>query len=53
MNFIKEPEADIAARLMWVDSNTLKYVNKEGIERKIDVSNDDFKELQFNIVPLY
>jgi hypothetical protein len=35
----------VAARARWLDNNTLKYVNSEGIERKIDMSSEDFQEI--------
>jgi hypothetical protein len=53
MNCRIEPHVGVAARCMWLDNNTLKYVNREGIERKIDVSNNEFEEIQFNVVPLF
>jgi hypothetical protein len=43
----------VASRFTWVDNNTIKYVNREGIERTIDVSNDKFTEVEFNVVPLF
>lgn len=32
-------------RSKWIDENTLLIVNKEGIEKLIDVSNDKFEEI--------
>lgn len=39
-------------RFKWVDCDTIIVMNKEGVEKKIDIKNN-FKELQFNIIPLY
>ena len=39
-------------RFKWVDSDTIKIINKEGIEKKIDLK-DNFREIEFNIVPLF
>jgi hypothetical protein len=52
MNPQKEKPHKIMYRFTWVDSNTIKIVNKEGIEKKIDLK-DNFKEIEFNIVPLF
>lgn len=32
-------------RMKWIDENTLLIVNKEGIEKLIDVSNEKFEEI--------
>lgn len=39
-------------RFKWENSETIKILNKEGIEKKIDLK-DNFKEIEFNIVPLF
>jgi hypothetical protein len=39
-------------RFMWIDSDTIKLVNKEGIEKIVDV-NKNFEEIQFATVPLF
>lgn len=41
-----------ALRFMWVDNDTVKIVNHEGIERLVDLKNN-FKEIEFNKIPLY
>ena len=53
MNAKEEFQSSVAARCVWIDDNTLKYVNLEGIERRIDITNGTFKELSFNVVPLF
>ena len=53
MNCKTEPHVGVAARFKWEDNHTIKYVNLEGIERKIDVSHNEFNELQFNVVPMF
>ena len=37
---------------MWVDNDTIKIVNKEGIEKLIDIRNN-FREIEFNLIPLF
>jgi hypothetical protein len=70
MNCIFEPALDIAHRFWWVNEDTLRLVNHEGIEREVillgneppkpqergrfvGLTNIDFKEKQFNVIPLY
>lgn len=54
MNFRDEDHIQVAARFVWLDNSTLKYINSEGIERKIDISHKKgFKELQFNVIPMF
>lgn len=47
-----EPYLDVAHRFRWVDNNTIRVVNTEGIERLVDLSNN-FKEIEFNVIPIY
>jgi hypothetical protein len=53
MNCKDEDYRVVAARMRWLDNNTVKYVNIEGIERKIDMTNKDGNEIQFNVIPLF
>jgi hypothetical protein len=39
-------------RFLWIDKNTIKIMNKEGIEKILDVSNK-FAEVEYNKVPIY
>ena len=39
-------------RFKWIDENTIKIINEEGIEKKLDI-RDNMKEIQFNFIPLY
>lgn len=41
-----------AHRFTWVDNDTIKIVNHEGIERLVDLKNN-FKEIEFNRIPMY
>lgn len=52
MNLAKEKPHKLMYRFQWVDSDTIKLVNKQGFEKKIDL-RDNFKEIEFNIVPLF
>lgn len=39
-------------RFRWVDCDTIIVMNNEGVEKKIDIK-DNFREIEFNIIPLY
>lgn len=43
---------EYAKRFKWIDSNTIKLVNKEGVEKIVDIKNG-FKEIAFSRVPLH
>lgn len=42
----------VAHRFMWIDNDTIKVVNNEGIERLVDLKNN-FREIQFNRIPMF
>lgn len=44
---------DVAARFTWLDNKTIKVINSEGIERKISIDKGEFKEIEFNVIPLF
>jgi len=52
LNPDEENPKKLMFRFKWVDENTIRIINKEGIEKKIDIK-DNFKEIEFNIIPLY
>src|SRR5574343_54353 len=37
---------------MWIDNDTIKVINNEGIERLVDLKNN-FKEIEFNRIPYF
>ncbi len=47
-----ESHTSVAQRFMWVDNDTLRIVNPEGIERLVDLKNN-FKEIEFNRIPMF
>lgn len=47
-----ETYLSISFKFLWVDNDTIKIINSEGIERLIDLKNN-FKELEFNKIPLF
>jgi hypothetical protein len=52
MSARNEKLEDVVRRFRWLTENLIHVINHEGIERIIDVAND-FKELEFNFIPLY
>jgi len=43
---------DYAKKFRWIDSNTIKVINREGVEKIVDIRNG-FKEIAFSKVPLF
>ena len=48
----KVKDTNLVHRFAWVDNNTIRLINHEGIERLIDVRNG-FKEIEFNVIPMF
>ena len=54
MNCIDEDPLDVACRFKWVDDSTIHIINREGIERYMQITPDNqLVEINFNIIPLY
>ena len=52
MDYLNEDTKDIMNRFKWIDDDTIKIINKEGIEKIIDLKSG-LKEVEYNIVPLF
>jgi len=52
MNVDKESVKKLMFRFQWVDVDTIQIINKEGVEKRIDLKNN-LKEIEYNIIPLY
>ena len=52
MDPIKENPKEIMNRFLWMDDHTIRLINKEGIEKIIDLENN-FKEIEYNVIPLF
>jgi hypothetical protein len=52
MNPMEEDPRDIMNRFMWITKDKVKILNKEGIEKIIDMGND-CEEIEFNVIPLF
>lgn len=42
----------IMNKFRWLDNSNIRIINNEGIEKIIDIS-DNFKEIEYNIIPLF
>eukprot|EP00347_Sterkiella_histriomuscorum_P009906 403339425 len=52
MNIDEEPVQDIMKRFKWIDDTTIKIINREGIEKIIDLTNK-CEEKAYNVIPLF
>lgn len=52
MDLSAEPPKEIMNRFMWVSDDSIKIINKEGIEKIIDMK-DGMSEVEYNIIPLF
>lgn len=52
MNPNLESPATIAKKFRWIDSNRIRLINNQGIEKVLDISNG-FKEVAYGIVPFF
>jgi hypothetical protein len=52
MDLEEDSAKEIMNRFKWVDEDTIRVINKEGIEKVIDIRNN-FEELEFNFIPLF
>lgn len=52
MTFDKDPETArvLIQKFKWIDNDTFKLVNNEGIEKKINFRNN-YEELEYNVIP--
>lgn len=48
----KEEVSVVMNRFKWVDDNTIRIINREGIEKIIDIK-DNYREVEYNIIPLF
>lgn len=46
-------EAAITNKFLWIDNNTFKVINIDGVERIIDYTKGIFKEVASNVAPFF
>ena len=52
MDPAKESIKEIMNRFLWIDDNTIKLINRDGMEKTLDIA-DDFSEIEYNMIPLF
>ena len=52
MDPARENVKEIMNRFMWVDYKTIKIINRDGVEKKVDLE-DNQNESQYNVIPLF
>lgn len=52
MNSKSEDIKHVINRFAWIDNFKFKIVSSNGIERIVDI-RDNFKEIEFNVIPMY
>lgn len=46
-------ESHLTNKFKWIDSHTFKVINDDGIERMIDYTGGNFKEVSSNVAPFF
>lgn len=52
MDYKNEKPVDIMNRFMWINKDRIRIVNKEGVEKLIELRNG-FEEIEYNMIPLF
>lgn len=52
MDSKSESPRDILNRFMWINKDRIRILNKEGIEKIIELRNG-FEEIEYNMIPLF
>lgn len=52
MNPKLENPKEVMNRFEWIDKNTIRMINKEGVEKIVDIQND-CSEVEYNVIPLF
>jgi hypothetical protein len=52
MDFTTESARDIMNRFIWINKGQIKIINKEGIEKIVDLEHN-FEEIEYNVIPLF
>ena len=48
-----QSQSNITNRFLWIDNHTFKIINNDGVERIIDYTNGEFKEIASNVSPFF
>ncbi|CDW71887.1 wd-40 repeat protein [Stylonychia lemnae] len=53
MDLNLEPASEIMNRFKWVDDETIKIINHEGIEKIVYLRGMELIEIEYNVIPLF
>lgn len=53
MDLDEEPASEIMNRFKWVNEDTIRIINHEGIEKIIALKEGQLVEIEFNVIPLF
>jgi hypothetical protein len=53
MNLLHEPASEIMNRFKWIDDETIRIINHEGIEKIVYLKDDELIEIEYNVIPLF
>lgn len=53
MDLDQESAIEIMNRFKWVDEETIRIINNEGIEKIIDLKSSKLEEIEYNVIPLF
>lgn len=53
MDMDLEPASEIMNRFKWVDDDTIRIINHEGIEKIVDLKDNQLLEIEYNVIPLF
>jgi hypothetical protein len=46
------PVKEIMNRFMWINKDEIRLINKEGVEKIVELANEQ-KEKEYNVIPLF
>ena len=53
MDLESEPASEIMNRFKWIDDETIRIINHEGIENLVYLKDRELVEIEYNIIPLF
>jgi len=53
MNLDNEPASEIMNRFKWIDDETIRIINHEGIEKLVYLKDRELIEIEYNVIPLF
>ena len=53
MNLENELASEIMNRFKWIDDETIRIINHEGIEKLVYLKDKELVEIEYNVIPLF